>query len=176
MHPSIIPQLKLLGYKVDYEPEITREQLKGIIKNYHGLIVRSKTIIDQALLEGASLLQFVARAGAGVDNLDEGYIRKRGVQIINAPEGNRDSLGEHVIGLLLNLMHKISSANHSIKMNMWDREAFRGTELGGKNVGIIGCGNMGGAFAKRLSSFGCTVYAYDKYKPEEKSSSISESQ
>ena len=169
MHPSIIPSLESLGYKVDYRPDITRPELKRIIGNYQGLIVRSKTTIDQELLDSAQGLQFVGRAGAGVDNLAEDIIRDRGIHIVNAPEGNRNSLGEHLTGMLLSLLHRINEAGNSIRAGQWDREAFRGSELGMKNVGIIGCGNMGNAFSKCLSGFGCKVYGYDKYKPDEKS-------
>ena len=126
MHPSIIPSLELLGYKVDYRPEITRAQLTRVIGNYQGLIVRSKTTIDQELLDSAQGLQFVGRAGAGVDNLAEDLIRDRGIHIINAPEGNRDSLGEHLTGMLLSLLHRIDEAGNSIRAGQWDREAFRG--------------------------------------------------
>lgn len=167
MHPSIVSQLESLGYHVDYQPEINRQQLEGKICNYQGLIVRSKTVIDRALLEETTELQFVARAGAGVDNLEEDIIRQRGIHIVNAPEGNRDTLGEHMVGMLLNILHGIFEAGNSVRMGKWDREGFRGTELAGKTVGIIGCGNMGGAFGQRLSSFGCKVLGYDKYLPEE---------
>ena len=170
MHPSIIPQLESLGYQVEYQPEIDRATLLEKIDRYFGLIVRSKTIIDGRLLRNAQRLRFVARAGAGVDNLDESVIKDRGIHMINAPEGNRDSLGEHVVGMLLNLLHNISTSNQAIRQGHWDREGFRGTELGGKTVGIIGCGNMGCAFAKRLSSFGCQVLGYDKYLPDHQSS------
>jgi len=166
MHPSIVSQLEALGYHIDYRPEINREQLERSIGNYQGLIVRSKTVIDRALLEETTELQFVARAGAGVDNLEEDAIRQRGIHIINAPEGNRDTLAEHMVGMLLCLLHGIFEASNSVRMGHWDREGFRGTELSGKTVGIIGCGNMGNAFAQRLSSFGCKVLGYDKYLPE----------
>lgn len=163
MHPSIIPGLESLGFLVDYQPQIERNQLLEVIHNYQGLIVRSKTNIDGQLLQHAGKLRFVARAGAGVDNLDERLIRKKGIHIINAPEGNRDSLAEQVIGMLLSLLHRITQSHESIRQGNWDREAFRGHELSGKTVGLIGCGNMGCAVANRLSSFGCQVLGYDKY-------------
>ncbi|GJM28857.1 MAG: 2-hydroxyacid dehydrogenase [Cyclobacteriaceae bacterium] len=170
MHSSIIAQLEQLDYDVDYQPEIYREQLKHIIGKYHGLVVRSKTIIDFDLLEDAQNLQFVARAGAGVDNLDENTLKEKGIHMINAPEGNRDSLGEHMMGMLLSLLHKIGASCEAIRSGQWDREGFRGTELGGKTVGIIGCGNMGNALASRLQSFGCQVLGYDKYLEEQPTS------
>ena len=163
MHPSIVSQLESLGYNIDYQPEIKRQQLERRIGKYQGLIVRSKTVIDRALLEKTTELQFVARAGAGVDNLEEDAIRERGIHIINAPEGNRDALGEHMVGMLLSILARISEASSSVRMGHWDREGFRGTELAGKTIGIIGCGNMGNAFAQRLSGFGCNILGYDKY-------------
>ena len=159
-----------LGYSVDYQPRITREQLASIIHKYQGLIVRSKTNIDSELLKNANSLRFVARAGAGVDNLDEKLIKEKGIHILNAPEGNRDSLAEQVTGMLLALLHNISVSHESMRQGIWDREAFRGTELASKTVGLIGCGNMGSAFASRLSCFGCRVLGYDKYLIEPKSS------
>jgi D-3-phosphoglycerate dehydrogenase len=165
MHPSIVSQLESLGYNIDYQPEIKRQQLERRIGKYQGLIVRSKTVIDRALLEKTTELQFVARAGAGVDNLEEDAIRERGIHIINAPEGNRDALGEHMVGMLLSILARISEASSSVRTGHWDREGFRGTELAGKTIGIIGCGNMGNAFAQRLSGFGCNILGYDKYNP-----------
>lgn len=164
MHPGIITQLESLGYKADYEPEIDRDQLMAVIHNYQGLILRSKTTIDQALIERADSLQFVARAGAGLDNLHMDLLLEKGIQVINAPEGNRDSLGEHTVGMLLNLLHKLLPADRSVRSGNWFREAYRGSELGGKVVGIIGCGNMGMALAQRLKGFGCQILGYDKYK------------
>ena len=133
MHPSIVSQLESLGYNIDYQPEINRQQLERHIGKYQGLIVRSKTVIDRALLGETTELQFVARAGAGVDNLEEDAIRERGIHIINAPEGNRDALGEHMVGMLLSILAGIPEANSSVRMGHWDREGFRGTELAGKN-------------------------------------------
>lgn len=170
MHPDIVPLLESLGYMVDYQPSIQREQLKHRINKYQGIIVRSKTTIDKNLLESAGNLQFVARAGAGVDNIDENALVERGIHIVNAPEGNRDSLGEHVVGMLLNMLHRIGPSDTAIREGQWDREGSRGIELGGKTVGIVGCGNMGNAFASRLRGFGCKVLGYDKYLPSQESS------
>ncbi len=166
MHPSIVPGLERLGYQVDYRPDITRGQLLMEIRSYLGLVVRSKTVIDEELLDAAVNLRFVARAGAGVDNLDQEALNRRDITIVNAPEGNRDSLAEQVTGMLLNMLHRISAAHDAMRNGIWDREGFRGTELGDKTVGLIGCGNMGTAVAKRLASFNCQVLGYDKYLPE----------
>ena len=165
MHDSLLPMLKEIGMEAIYKPNINREEIKSSIHNFDSLIIRSKTFVDQDLLKNAPNLKFVARAGSGVDNLDEKYLISRNIHIINAPEGNRDSVGEHSIGLILNLLHNIHQGHTQINSNIWDREGNRGEELGNKTVGIIGYGHMGRTLAKKLSSFGCKVIAYDKYNP-----------
>lgn len=165
MHQSIIPMLQKLGIQSDYRPEISRKEIKTIISNYQGLILRSKTFVDRDLLQNATSLRFVARAGSGIDNLDEEYLSARSISIFNAPEGNRDSVGEHVVGLILSSLHNINNGHAQVKNDIWDREGNRGEELGNKTVGIIGYGNMGTSLAKKLSAFGCKIIAFDKYKP-----------
>lgn len=170
MHESLVPRLKEIGVETNYMPTITREQIKSEIKNYNGLIIRSKTFVDKDLLNQANNLKFVARAGSGIDNLDIDYLNSKSISIINAPEGNRDAVGEHTIGLILNLLHNILEGHHQVSKNIWKREENRGQELGNKTVGIIGYGNMGSSVAKKLSSFGCKIIAYDKYHPTFKNS------
>ncbi len=164
MHSSIVPGLKNIGLNADYQPAILRKDILDIIENYEGIIVRSKTDADREMLDKAINLKYIARAGAGTDKIDDKLCEKKGIVIFNAPEGNRDALGEHALGILLSLINKIHSSDHEIRNGVWDREGNRGYEIFGKTVGIIGYGNMGGAFAKRLSGFGCKVLAYDKYK------------
>lgn len=164
MHPSIVPGLKNIGLDVDYMPNIKREEILEIIHIYEGIIVRSKTEADKELINKASNLKYIARAGAGTDKIDNKLCEKKGIAILNAPEGNRDALGEHAAGMLLTLINKIHKADHEVRNGVWDRENNRGYELLGKTVGIIGYGNMGSAFARRLSGFDCKVLAYDKYK------------
>ena len=164
MHPSIIGLLEQDSFEVDYRPSSTRKEILGILPAYQGLIVRSKTPIDRELIDRATSLRFVARAGAGLDIIDTDYLQSRKIAVINAPEGNRDTLAEHAVGLLLNLSHKINYSCGQVRQGIWDREANRGAEVMGKTVGLIGYGFMGMAFAKRLKSFGCEVLAYDKYK------------
>jgi len=166
MHPSIAPALEGLGLEVDYFPEINQSEILQIIGTYEGLIVRSKVSVDKTFLDQAPNLKFVARAGAGTDNLDTDELETRGIKIINAPEGNRDTLAEHTVGLLLSLLNKIHLASHEVKSLQWNREANRGEELMGKTVAIFGYGNMGQAVAHRLKSFGVEIIAYDKYKNE----------
>lgn len=164
MHPSIIPDLKKVGFEVDYLPFISREDLKKSIHAYHGIIIRSKTDLDREMLDLAMNLNFIARAGAGTDKIDDSYCNEKGIIILNAPEGNRDALGEHTLGILLTLLNKIHISDKQIRRMIWDREGNRGVEIKDKVVGIIGYGNMGSAFAQRLSGFECKVLAYDKYK------------
>lgn len=164
MHESIIEMLGDSGFRPDYQPEIKRAEILNIIDQYAGIIVRSKTRIDKELISRATNLQFVARAGAGIDNVDYQVISNRNIKLVNAPEGNRDALGEHTVGMLLTLLHKIHLANQEVKQGVWDREGNRGWELKGKTVGIYGFGYMGSAFAKKLRGFDCTVLVYDKYK------------
>lgn len=164
MHPSIIPLLEDLNYKVDYKPKISREEIQASISDYVGMIIRSKTPIDQTLLMHADQLKFIARAGAGLDQIDLEEVTRRGIQLFHAPEGNRDAVAEHALGMLLMLFNRLHIANQEVKQRIWAREANRGVELKGKTIGIIGYGNMGQAFAQRLSGFGVRVLAYDKYK------------
>ena len=164
MHECILPLLTEEGYEVIYSPEIDRAEILEIIHGFEGLIIRSKTSVDKEMIDRAINLVFVARAGAGVDKVDLNYLQEKGIQLINAPEGNRDSLGEHAVGILLSLLHKIPSGHNEIIEGRWDREGNRGIELKGKVVGIYGVGNMGMSSASKLSGFGCQLIGYDKFK------------
>lgn len=164
MHPSIIPMLENEGFWVDYRPDISRYEIEEIIHRYHGLIIRSKTAMDRPLLEKARQLRFIGRAGAGLDKIDVDYLEERNIPLYNAPEGNRDAVAEHAIGMLLALFNHIPRADQQVRDKIWNREQNRGEELSGKTVGIFGYGNMGQALAKKLSGFDVKVLAYDKYK------------
>lgn len=166
MHESILPMLREIGWSVDYEPQITRAEILERLDQYEGLIIRSKTKVDKELIDSGKELLFVARAGAGIDKIDLKTLENENIHLINAPEGNRSALGEHTLGLLLSLMHNINRSSLEVKSLKWKREANRGIELGGKTVGIYGYGFMGSAFAEKLSSFGCRVIGYDKYKED----------
>lgn len=163
LHPVFKERAVSMGYQVDDFPQLSKEETLGIINQYHGIAVRTKFHIDRALLEAGIQLKFVARAGAGLDNIDEVYAKERGIQLINAPEGNCDAVGEHAIGMLLSLLNKLNKANREVRNGLWDREGNRGIELKGKVVGIIGYGHMGRSFAQKLSGFGVKILAYDKY-------------
>ena len=153
MHESIVPMLEEIGFEVNYKPLISRKEILDSIEKFSGLIVLSKTSIDQELIDAAQELKFVARAGAGIDKLDTTYLESRGIEILNAPEGNRDAVGEHAIGLLLNLMSRITVSNEEVKSGKWKREENRGVELKDKVVGIFGFGNTGSTFAKEVEWF-----------------------
>ncbi|MGY3054889.1 D-3-phosphoglycerate dehydrogenase [Pedobacter sp. UYEF25] len=164
LHPAFREQAVALGYLVDDEPLITRAQTLAKIGEYFGIAVRTKFKIDEEILSAAKNLKFIARAGAGLDNIDIALAKKLNIKLINAPEGNRDAVGEHTIGLLLSLMNRLNIADQQVKELKWDREGNRGHELKGKTVGIIGYGFMGQSFAKKLAGFEVNVLAYDKYK------------
>lgn len=164
LHPIFKERALEMGYIVDDVPKITREETLAVIKDYVGIAVRTKFRIDKELFDVAPNLKFVARAGAGLDNIDEQVAGERNIALLNAPEGNRDAVGEHATGMLLALMNNFQKADHEIRNGIWDREGNRGYELKGKTVGIIGYGFMGSSFAKKMSGFDVKVIAYDKYK------------
>lgn len=164
LHPAFKLKALELGYEVDDRPLITRAETMAVIGTYDGIAVRTKFQIDRELFDAAPNLRFVARAGAGLDNIDVAYAEQRGVTLMNAPEGNCDAVGEHAVGMLLSLANHFRKADQQVRSGIWDREDNRGWELKGKTVGIIGYGFMGQSFAKKLSGFGVQVIAYDKYK------------
>jgi D-3-phosphoglycerate dehydrogenase len=164
IHLTFIEQAEALGFSCDYQPDIKADEAISILGSYGGLVIRSKFRLDRAIIDTAPGLRFIARAGAGMDNIDEEYARSKGIHLINAPEGNSDAVGEHAVGLLLSLMNNFNRADAEIRAGSWKREANRGYELKGKTVGIIGYGHMGQSFARKLSGFEVNVIAYDKYK------------
>ena len=163
VHPSLFEMLDQAGLAYRYEPSFKRAQILEYIGDFEGLIIRSKTPVDIELLNCATRLKFVARAGAGLDLIDLDETQKRNIQVFAANEGNSDAVAEHVVGMLLGLLANIVKADKEVRQGIWDREGNRGIELMGKTVGIIGFGFNGSATAKRLSGFGCKVLAYDKY-------------
>ena len=164
IHECIIPILEDIGYEVHYKPKIDRHGILNTLKDYTGVIIRSKTPADKELIQAGENLKFIARSGAGMDQLDTEYAESRKISLLNAPEGNRDAVAEHTLALLLNLINKIKIADLQVRNKIWDREGNRGVELMHRTFGIIGFGNMGEAVSKRLRGFGCKIIAYDKYK------------
>ncbi|WP_262247193.1 NAD(P)-dependent oxidoreductase [Parapedobacter soli] len=164
LHQVFTEKLEVNNIAFDYLPTIGRDEALRIIPQYTGLVIRSKFKVDSAFLDAAPHLNVIARGGAGMDNIDETYAQQKGITLLNAPEGNRDAVGEHMVGMLLSLMNNLHRGNAEIKEGLWQREANRGLELGGRTVALIGYGNNGGAMARKLSGFGVKVIAYDKYK------------
>ncbi len=160
-HPLITEQLSAKNFILEEDFTSSYDEVCRKIENYDGVIIRSRIPLDQNFLEKAKNLKFIARVGAGMENIDIPVAKKMGIQLINSPEGNRDSVAEHVVGMLLILMNRLFIASQEVKNGIWLREENRGDELLGKTVGLIGYGNMGKATAKRFSGFGCKVIFYD---------------
>ncbi len=164
IHQSMIDIFNQSGIKYNYQPDLNREETLAIIDQYQGVILRSKILADKEFIDKGINLKVIGRTGAGMETIDIPYAESKGIACINSPEGNRDAVGEQAIGMLLSLLNNLKKANREVLQKTWDREGNRGIELKGKIVGIIGYGNMGGAFAKKLSGFEAEVIAYDKYK------------
>lgn len=163
VHALFEKEFTQLGWQFDNLFDSSREELIEVIGQYDGIILRSRIKMDQDFLDHAKSLKFIGRPGAGLENIDIDYCEKRGVKVFRSPEGNRDAVAEHAIGMLLSLLNNLKKADNEVRNGVWLREENRGYELMGKTVGIIGYGYMGKAFAQRLSGFGVKVLAYDKY-------------
>lgn len=160
-HPLLIEQLNELGYINDEDYLSPKHIIETKIHNYDGIILRSRFKIDKQFLDKAVNLKFIGRVGAGLENIDYNYAENKGIKLIAAPEGNRNAVAEHALGMILALFNKFKKANKDVKKGMWLREENRGTELDGKTIGIIGYGNTGKAFAKKLRGFDVEVLCYD---------------
>ncbi|WP_044400573.1 2-hydroxyacid dehydrogenase [Lacinutrix sp. Hel_I_90] len=160
-HPLLIDQLSALGFENHENYSDSKEAVQSIIHDYDGFIIRSRFSIDVDFIDAAKTLKFIGRVGAGLENIDCAYAEQKGITLIAAPEGNRNAVGEHSLALLLSLFNKLNKADREVRQGKWLREANRGQELDGKTVGLIGYGNMGKAFAKKLRGFDVQVLCYD---------------
>ncbi len=160
-HPLLLNQLNNLGFTNDEDYTSSKEEILQKIHNYHGIVIRSRFSIDKQFLDKAINLKFIGRVGAGLENINCDYAALKNIELIAAPEGNRNAVGEHTLAMLLSLFNKLNKANNEVKKGKWLREENRGVELDGKTVGLIGYGNMGKAFAKKLCGFDVNVLCYD---------------
>ncbi|WP_104734881.1 2-hydroxyacid dehydrogenase [Hanstruepera ponticola] len=160
-HPLLINQLNDLGFTNHEDYSSSKEEVEAKIHDYDGIVIRSRFTIDKQFLNAAANLKFIGRVGAGLENIDCDYAEGKGVYLISAPEGNRNAVGEYALGMLLSLFNNLNKADREVREGKWLREDNRGVELDGKIVGIIGYGNMGKAFAKKLRGFDIDVICYD---------------
>jgi D-3-phosphoglycerate dehydrogenase len=160
-HPLLWEQLEQAGFQNEADFTSSKEEIEAKIGNYQGIVIRSRFKIDQSFIDKATNLQFIARVGAGLESIDCEYAMQRGIYLIAAPEGNANAVGEQAIGMLLSLFNHLKKANNEVKSGQWIREGNRGHELEGKTIGIIGYGNMGKSFAKKLRGFDVTILCYD---------------
>ncbi len=160
-HSLLIEMLNEAGFQNEENYKSSKSEIEEIISNYEGIVIRSRFNVDKQFLDAAKNLKFIARVGAGLESIDTEYAEELGINLISAPEGNRNAVGEHALGMLLSLFNNLNKADREVKNGLWKREANRGLELDGKTVGIIGYGNMGKAFAKKLKGFDCEVVCFD---------------
>lgn len=164
IHPIFLHNMESAGFNVHYKPLITYNEALLAIPDYEVLVLRSKFRVDESFIDAANNLKVIARAGAGLDNIDLAYAQQKNIHLISANEGNCDAVAEHMLGMLLALLNKLCIANQEVRDGLWHREENRGFELGGKTIALIGYGNNGQAMARKLSGFDVNVLAYDKYR------------
>ena len=152
------------GFQCDLFWNKSKEELIQLLPNYHGAVIRSKFKFTKEILDSATNLKCIGRVGAGMENIDVEYAKSKNITCVSAPEGNRDAVGEHALGMLLLLMNHLKRADKEVRNGIWKRAENRGHEIAGRTIGIIGYGNMGSAFAKKLKGFDCEILVYDKYK------------
>ena len=164
VHPILKERLEKKGFECREMYTSSREEIEAILPEATGLVIRSRFTMNEDFLQSATQLKFIARSGSGLENIDQHFCKERGIRLFNSPEGNRNAVAEHALGMLLSLLNKLTIANAEVRSGQWNRESNRGEELDGKVVGIIGYGNNGAAFAKKLRGFDVKVMAHDKYK------------
>ena len=163
-HPFLGKELEKIGFTNYYDFKTIKSDLK--ISDFFGIIIRSRISIDKDFIDKCKNLKFIARIGSGIENIDVDYAKQKGIQIISTPEGNSNAVGEHALGMLLSILNNINSSNSEVKKGIWNRESNRGIELKNKTVGLIGYGNTGKSFAKKLIGFDVNTIFYDIKKIE----------
>jgi D-3-phosphoglycerate dehydrogenase len=164
LHPYLADWLVDKGFQVDIQETITNDELFSIIENYEGLVLSTKINVTPTLIDKAKNLEFIARAGSGMENIDVVYAKSKGIHVVNSPEGNANAVAEHAVGMTLALLNNIVKSDAEIRNGVWQREPNRGEEIKGKTIGIIGYGHTGSRFAAKWGTFGVTILAHDKYK------------
>lgn len=164
VHPCLQEQLELAGHSCQFQLEASYEELLQSLGQAEGIVIRSRVPIDKKLLESCPKLKVIMRAGAGLENIDCAFAKSRGIEVISSPEGNRDAVAEHAIGMLLTLFNRLNIVDREVREGIWLRAENRGVELKSQTVGIVGYGHMGQALAERLKGFSCNILAHDKYK------------
>ena len=163
-HPFLGKELEKIGFTNYYDFKTIKSDLK--ISDFFGIIIRSRISIDKDFIDKCKNLKFIARIGSGIENIDVDYAKQKGIQIISTPEGNSNAVGEHALGMLLSILNNINSSNSEVKKGIWNRESNRGIELNNKTIGLIGYGNTGKSFAKKLIGFDVNTIYYDIKKIE----------
>ncbi|MCD6018929.1 MAG: hydroxyacid dehydrogenase [Bacteroidetes bacterium] len=174
-HDVLHEMLMQSGFECDLFWNKTKEELVQLIPSYDGIVIRSKFKITKDILDSAPKLKVIGRVGAGMENIDVEYANSKGIVCVSAPEGNRDAVGEQALGMLLMLLNNLKRADQEVRNGIWKRAENRGHEISGKTIGIIGYGNMGSAFAKKLMGFDCTILVHDKYKTNLSNNYLTES-
>ena len=164
VHPILKDRLASRGFLCIDGTKMSRTEIEMELMHAFGIVIRARFTLDKEFIKSAKQLKFIARSGSGLENIDQSYCKERNILLFNSPEGNRNAVAEHALGMLLTLLNKINQADKQVKNGVWDREGNRGEELDGKTIGLIGYGNNGAAFAKKLRGFDVKVLAYDKYK------------
>jgi len=163
VHDILEERLTAAGFACEHRYTANRDEILRDLPQYAGVVIRSRVKVDREFMDHGVNLQFIARSGSGLENIDTDYALEKGIRLFNSPEGNRDAVGEHVAGMLLSLMNRLHLADREVRQGKWLREENRGLEISGKTVGIIGYGQMGSSVAEKLSGFGCELIAFDKY-------------
>ncbi len=164
VHEYLINELEAKGYTVNYQPSITYNQVLDEIHDVNGLIVTTRIKVDKAVIDRAGALEWIGRLGSGMELIDVEYAESKGIHCASSPEGNRETVGEQAVGMLIMLMHNLLKSSLELRQNIWERDGNRAWELGGKTIAIIGYGHTGSAFARKLRGFDMRILAYDKYK------------